>query len=350
MSKQTRKKASPWRLVIYLYMLLILMSLLTVASYTWFSISRTPRVSDLYMFVNSPKGLELSADPLAEDEDWKLQLDFRDLVDETTPLRPVTWSNMKQQFFAATYGFDGRLQQIINWEPLNDERHANKDNLDGYYIKVSFYARTQQAVEVSLSPAVEVDKGIDGSGTYLIGTPIWDDQNILHNNGGEGAECAVRIGIRITRLDEEFEPDEERKSVFFIYEPNSDIHINDPKGYIATPSIDNTPHLVEEKYIIRQSASTWTEAYPVQRNVVVHELGEFLDEPKLFLMDMNEMVKIDLYIWLEGQDVDCTNRISEAQILASIQFAATPEGQSGLVPIETQPPEETQAAKQQNQE
>ena len=339
MSKQTRKKTSAWRIVIYLYMLLILMSLLTVASYTWFSLSRTPRVSDMYMFVNAPKGLELSPEPDAEDEDWLLQLDFRDLVDETTPLRPVTWSDVKQQFFAATYGFDGRLTPTINWEPLTDERNANKDNLDGYYIKVSFYARTDQAVEVSLSPAVEVDEGIDGSGTYLIGTPIWDDQNILHNNGGQGAECAVRIGIRITRLDEEFEPDEEQESVFFIYEPNSDIHINSPMGYIPTPSIDNTPHLVKEEFIIRQTASTWTEAYPVERGVVIHELGEFEEEPKLFAMAMDEMVKIDLYIWLEGQDVDCTNRISQAQILASIQFAAEPDGQSGLVPIETQPPE-----------
>lgn len=339
MRKQNRRPIRPWKLVIYVYMLLILMSLLTVASYTWFTLTKTPRVSDLYMFVNAPKGLELSADPEAEDEDWLLQLDFRDLVDETTPLRPVTWSNVKQQFFAAAYGFDGRLQPTVNWEPLTDERHANKDNLDGYYIKVTFYARTDQAVEVSLSPAVEVDEGIDGSGTYLIGTPIWEEQEILHSNGGQGAECAVRIGFRITRLNEEHEPDEEQESVFLIYEPNSDLHINGPAGYIPTPSIDNTPHLVDEEFIIRQSASTWTEAYPVERGVVIHELGEFEEEPKLFTMAVDEMVKIDLYIWLEGQDVDCTNRIEQAQILASIQFAAKPDGQSGLVPIESQPPE-----------
>ena len=46
------------------------------------------------------------------------------------------------------------------------------------------------------------------------------------------------------------------------------------------------------------------------------------------------MVRIELYVWLEGQDVDCTNRISQAQILASIQFATETSGQSGLKPIE----------------
>ena len=75
------------------YVLVILMSLLTVASYTWFSLSRTPRVSNMYMFINSVSGLEISEDPLAEE--WQLQLDFREMVDVTPLLRPITWSNVR---------------------------------------------------------------------------------------------------------------------------------------------------------------------------------------------------------------------------------------------------------------
>ena len=45
---------------------------------------------------------------------------------------------------------------------------------------------------------------------------------------------------------------------------------------------------------------------------------------------------MDLYIWLEGQDVDCDNRIGrDAQISANIQFFADPDGQSGLKPLPT---------------
>jgi hypothetical protein len=106
------------------------MTLLTVASYTWFSLSKTPRVSDMNMYVNAQTGMEISADPLAEE--WKKQLDFRDLVDVTAPLRPITWSDQNQQFYAAAYGFDGRLRNYSQWEPLTDERNANKDTLDGY--------------------------------------------------------------------------------------------------------------------------------------------------------------------------------------------------------------------------
>lgn len=326
--KPSRRKAT---IFIYFYVLLVLMSLLTVASYTWFSLSRTPRVSDMYLFINTASGLEISQDPLAEE--WQLQLDFRDMVDVTTPLRPVTWSDKEQRFYAANYGIDGRLMDYESWEPLTDERNANKDNLDGYYIKATFYARSGQAENVSLSPAVEVDQGIEGSGTYVIGMPVWDDQQILHNDGGQGAECAVRIGIRITPVDLAGEPTGE-PSEFFIYEPNSDMHIDETEGYVPTPSIDQTETLVSEDHLIRQTASTWTEAYPVQRDVVIHELGEFETPVELFSLQAGGMVKIDLYVWLEGQDVDCTNRISEAQILASIQFASEAQGQSGMKPIE----------------
>ena len=332
MSARNKTKNSKLTLILLFYVLIILMSLLTVASYTWFSLSRTPRVSDMNMYINAQTGMELSADPLAEE--WKLQLDFRDLVDVTAPLRPLTWSDKEQQFYAAVYGIDGRLTDIPSWQPLTDERNANKDNLDGYYIKVTFFARTDVTMDVSLSPAVEVDEGINGSGTYVIGTPLWDSQRVIHNNGGQGAENAIRIGLRITPVDETGEP-RDGTSEFFIYEPNTDSHIDETTDYIATPSIDGTENLIDEDHLILQTASVWSEAYPVQRNVVIKELGEFEEDmPPLFSMEAGDMVMIDLYIWLEGQDVDCTNEINEAQILASIQFAGDAGSQSGMKPIE----------------
>ena len=70
-------------------------------------------------------------------------------------------------------------------------------------------------------------------------------------------------------------------------------------------------------------------------NLMPIALSEAVDGAfKLFHLDAEEMVRIDLYVWLEGQDVDCINEIHKAQILANIQFSASGEGQSGLVPIE----------------
>ena len=337
MSKPKKQFKTTKRLTLLLYVVLILMSLFTVATYTWFSLSRTPEVSDMAMYVNSPTGLEISADPFAEE--WQLQLSFADTLDADGILKPITWSEEDQMFYAASYGMDGRISEI--GEPLNDQRHANKDNADGYYIVGTFYARTDQKVNVSLSPAVEVKEGLKGAGTFVIGTPLWNAEEVIHNNGGSGAEYAIRIGFKIQKTDRNGISNK-GPATFIVYEPNADRHIDDSHGYAETPSIDGGATLVPTDRLIRQTTSTWTEAYPVQREAVIHTLGEFETDTELFALEPDELARISVYVWLEGQDVDCTNVIGhEAQILASIQFATDASGQSGLVPIEPTEPSET---------
>lgn len=326
--EKPKKKKKAW-IIVYFYMVLILLILLTAASYTWFARSKLNRVSNLSIYVNTPVGLQIALSP--DSEEWGQQLSWLDMVSETSPLRPVTWSDKDQMFYAAVYGIDGRLTG--KWQALSDERNANRTNYEGYYCIATFYAKTDERVNVSLAPPVAIDGGENGSGTYLIGMPIWDAENVEHHNGGEGAENAVRIGIKITRLGEDHQPIDEAPQ-FYIYEPNSDTHADGSTGYIATPSIDGTESLVPAEQLIPQTATTLSEADPVQKDVQLHTFGEFTADTDLFSLDADEMVMIQLYIWLEGQDVDCTNAIEEAQIMANIQFSSTTEHQSGMVPVD----------------
>lgn len=312
----------------YAILILLLLSLLVTATYTWFSISRTPRVSDIGLYINSPSGMVLSTAP--EGAEWVHQLNFAELVPETAPLRPVTWSEKDQCFYGAQYGADGR--QTGQWDRLYDDINTNRDDVYGYYIKLTFYATTDTPVNVSLTEAREVEEGISGSGTFLIGTPEWDENSISHRDGGKGAQTAMRIGLRFTPLAEGMEQTD--RSTFVIYEPNCDSHMDGSMGYTDTPSIDGGGSLVDSSKIIRQTTTTWTESDPVQRDVVIRDMGEFETDTNLISMDAHEIFRIDLYVWLEGQDVDCDNRIGqEAKITANIQFYADPGGQSGMEPI-----------------
>ena len=73
----------------------------------------------------------------------------------------------------------------------------------------------------------------------------------------------------------------------------------------------------------------------MQRDVVIRELGEFTTDTYLFDLAADEFAQIDIYVWLEGQDVDCTNEIGKkSQIFVNMQFAAEASGQSGLEEIE----------------
>lgn len=328
MKKLTIEQRQRKRTILYIYVLLALFVLLVTASYTWFSLSQTPRVSNMEMYVASSVGIQLAETYDAEDEHWGQVIDFQNIIGENTMLQPASWSVSKNAFVTAAYGTDGRIIQN-KYTLLSDEMNANRNDRHAYYVKGSFYARSDTPVDIYLGDAVEVNEGVNASGTYVIGTPVWNDQTILHDDGGIGAETAIRIGLRITPIDE-FTGAEIDASEFYIYEPNYDVHIDENIiGEVVTPTVEGQTY-EDTSYMIYQTASTWREAYPVQKDVTVKTLGEFVGDTYLFTLSHNEMVRIDLYVWLEGQDVDCSNLIGEAQIIANIQLDAEYSGQTGL--------------------
>lgn len=312
------------------YLVLALLPLLVAASYTWFSLSRTPKVSEMGMSIDSGTGMELAFEP--NSEEWTQHLDFREHLEEMAPLKPITWSEEQQCFFAAEFGKDGRIIGIT--ERLTDEANTNNTSSNSYYMKNTCYARTGEPVKVSLSPAVVGGDGTQGAGTYVIGTPVWNSESVGHSNGGHGAQYAIRVGIRITKFDAATET-RTGETIFYIYEPNCDGHVSGENAVVDTESIDGAATLVPESRLIQQTTSSWEEADPVQRDVVIRELGEFTTDTYLFDLSEDEFAKIDIYVWLEGQDVDCTNAIGEeAQIFVNMQFSAEASGQSGLEEID----------------
>lgn len=326
--KKNRGLSKKTKLIIYAYLLLFLLVISVTATYTWFSLSRTPQVSNLSMYVTSKSGLELALTP--DSEKWGSQLSYIDMTSKSFPLRPITWSEKDQRFYAADYGIDGRITD--NWQPLSDQQNANLDNRDGYYCIGTMYARTSEDVTVSLTQSAQMAEGVSGSGTYLIGMPIWDKDKLSHTNAGQGAENAVRVGIQITLLDGSNRPIEQTKK-FYIYEPNCDSHADGKSGYVATESIDGNNSLVPSDRLILQKHSSWTETTPIENGVQVYTIGDFETKTELFFLKANQKAMIKLYLWLEGQDIDCTNAIREAQIIANIQFKADAKSSSGLQPI-----------------
>ena len=320
------------RTFLYAYILLALFILLVAASYTWFSLSKTPRVSDMDVYISSQTGLELAETYEAPDDDWGEVLDFANIVGTDTQLKPASWSGEREALVTTDYGTDGRIIGD-SYTTLTDEENANRNDDYGYYVKGTFYARSDSQVTVSLGDAVEVNGGKNTSGTYVIGTPLWNTTTLLHDDGGQGAETAVRLGIRITKIDPELGK-AYGDSEFYIYEPNYDVHI-DPEieGEVETENVDDQGPLTDEAHMIRQTASTWSEANPVQSDVTIKSLGKFDTTTELFELEPGEMAAIDLYIWLEGQDVDCSNLIEDAQIIANIQLTTDYSAQSGLVKI-----------------
>jgi hypothetical protein len=340
---------------LYLYMLLVLFLSCSVASYAWFTLNRSPLVSNMNMYVTTSAGLELSNDPGAEE--WTTYLDIysteelKQFAGDDTPkpaLQQVSWSDQEGRFYAPFYGHDGRLMKVLSWFPLNDEEHASKAE-DNYYIKTTFYARSGQTTTVRLTEPKDRKEGVPGSGTFVRGFP---------DHTGKGPEVAIRLGMRMTYVDRNGKPVENSEpGPMFIYEPNSNVHADGLlEGYSPTYSI----HQPDENNPIQELVPL----DEVEKRVIIQEYslseeetGVFVNNPDLFTIYPGQIVKIELYVWLEGQDVDCSNVMdvrpegldissldptdprleyytgNYRQIRAHLQFTGTDEEQTGLKPI-----------------
>lgn len=336
-------------ILFYVYLLIAMLSIFTVASYTWFTLSWSPQVNGMNVYITSNIGLELAPTPGAEV--WSNQLDIystRELKkfadsEERPALRQATWSDREQCFYGPLYGYDGRLlnltrkdiqnREVVSWYKLEDLIHANSTSNSSYYIKATFYARCGQPVGVMLAEPMEInDQGIQGSGTYVIADP----------NTGQGPETAVRMGFRMTYVDKNGTEQSERGPMY-VYEPNADRHVDGSMDPIQTYSIDD--FLPSDDIEVQETTGTqpqWQPLVPDTRLIRQTfsrkgEPGDFLENPSLFTLDPGEIVKVELYMWLEGQDVDCINAMSDGitttKIEANIQFTGTTQSQTGLEPI-----------------
>lgn len=295
------------------------------ASVAWMNISRTPIVSDLGLTVLTENRLEIAPDENGSPGEWDVVLDLSTILENVAPLKTVTYSQSRGGFYAMSYGLDGRAAGAT--VALTDAQHANvrgngspSGTTDGYYIAIPFWLRAPSTAVISLSEAKEVEEGLAGTGTYVIGNPVWNGSAVIHENGGNGLETAIRIGLQCQTTDLEGNP--QGGSRFIIYEPNADTHVDGTTGYLETPSIDGGASLIGGNDLIWQTTSTWNETTPVLSSNVLYQMGQFQTGTDLFTITPSTMQKITLYVWLEGQDVDCVNAAAgvPTSILANLQF------------------------------
>ncbi len=289
---------------------------MVTATYAWLEISRLPSVSDISLTLITENSVLIAHDEGNQPGEWNNFLDMSAILEDMEPLQPITYSANNNTLYSVEYGDDGRPAGLAN-------SAADED-----YIEVTFWmmsASTETTIQLA-EPDANGESSM-GGGTYVVGEPIWNSSTISHDNGGNGGETTIRIGFDIQKTDLNYNPI--GQSEFFIYEPNANVHVDGSTGYIATSSTDGSSTLVDSSNLIIQNSSSWTEQSPVLQDSVVYTMGEFQQNTTLFTIDSNTLVKITMYIWMEGQDVDCSNMAiaEESLLLANIQFEADLENQ-----------------------
>ena len=197
MTQELQEKKIKKRLWSLLVVVLLLAAMLVTSVVGWFSISKTPRVNNMALYVNSPVGLEIAGAYNAPDSDWGRNLDFSQLLPADLHLKPVSWSDTQGSFLTVKYDRDGRM--LNSFKTLTDSRDANGADGTGYYIHAAYYVRSDRPCKVSLAEAVTVNGGENGLGTYLVGLPEWNGTG--HTDLGGGGQYAARVGFQVTKVD-----------------------------------------------------------------------------------------------------------------------------------------------------
>ncbi len=322
----------------YILVMLSLIAMVT-ASYAWLGVSRIPYISDLNVNVMTESGLMIAPDENGKPGEWSYTLDASAFFENMVPLKPVTYS--QDDFCKLVYSETGRADKVIPLTADNyNVKYPNGDKTSaaakaaeeaGYMIAMDFWLKADGGASavVFLTEPQETADGQMGKGTYAVGAPIWDDGTVSHENGGRGSETTLRMGFRCRDAS----PDATLKGTesFTIYEPNADLHPDTSiVGYQETKNVDGGPLIDSGRHII-QKGSTWEEQAPVLQDAVIYTVGEFVQNVPLLTIESGGMAKVTLYIWMEGQDVDCLARnvAQAASVIANIQFGVDADENQG---------------------
>jgi len=301
-------EAARKKVIILGYVALVLCVMAVTASFAWMSISSTPTVTDLALSVVSDNALEIAPDNNGTPGAWSSILDLSEVSELSDPLKPATFVAEENAFYAPRYGLDGRVD-FSNPVKLTEANGKLIEGTDakGYLYTATFWIRTSSSYcDVGLTPAMRREEGIQGEGCFLIGEPVWNQTRVCHEEAGNGSDKAVRIMIHA----EATENDPEQ---WIMYEPST------TEGQ-ETLSVRGGK-LEGDNRLIRQKASTWTETTPILNDSVIYKPGDFLDNTKgIFSLEPNVSRKITIYLWVEGQDDDCTSEISGGRVFGNLQF------------------------------
>ena len=289
--KRVKKNAKRLRSVIMLALMSIM--LLSTATYAWFTLSDTARISGLTMSVTDVTGLRIHPDvdgnkPSEASDKWSSKIDFAENGAPTLwkgSLLPATTKD-GIVFHKPVYDEDGKVSEV---EELTGEdgklSKTSAEDAEGYYYETSFWMESMgEAGEIVLVNG-------DTSGNKKTGTYVIEDNTDKSGKTTMNAITALRISIT----------DGNETAV---YEPYSELHNeNGLKTEIETA--------------VKNMLITNTKKQNSNGSFVNGTDGA---SAKLFTLEADEITKITIRIWIEGNDDDCVNQIQLANLLAQLQF------------------------------
>lgn len=272
----------------------IIMVLITVGTFAWFSVSDHPRVQNLAL-VADHEGVLMIADDVNGTPGT-----YGDVLDLTTAtgfdymksvrLSPVTTADGKE-FYSPNYDvFTNRVDSV---NLISDHTEL----IHSYIYEKTFYLKAISG-DNDIGTGSTYDVALSGMGSGNTGTYMLKDTAAAADS--DSSAYAIRIGFTLTDVN--------GSVVTKIYEPNYNVH--NSSDDMAIDGVKGTSGYGTYTTIKQNSDGTFVTT------------GTGSDSEVLFTIPENTDVKVTMRVWIEGTDEDCANSIGATLLTGQIQFSS----------------------------
>lgn len=285
--KQEKNQKKVKKIRSTIMMLLLCVLLMSAATYAWFTLSNTAKVSNLTMTVGDVTGLQIaddtdSANKKPADNEWK---QATNAVTFKGKLLPATTTN-GTSFLKPVYNENGDVSGTASTTEKLD-KNTEDINAEGYYIEFYFWlkalGKAGGQTTVKLDEGKSLNNGIypeaqNPSGTY----------SLSKENGVSDVLPSAAVRMSLVNGED-----------VKVFEPNFDF--NTSASQKATDS----------------RLSTDAKASDIQQNID----GTFASaSTNVLTLQNNTPTRITLYLWIEGTDPQCGNEIAAKDIISQLKF------------------------------
>ncbi len=334
MKKKNKKKKRQRRLMLLLLLLLFTGLFLGTATYAWFTSNQTVKVNPIDVNVNAQGGLQISADG----QNWKSILTNTDLTGAggvyktavnqiPSAVEPVSSVGQvdatgKMEMFLGTVSANDQGDWILS-STKSTETHGSGEASNGKFVAYDVFLKTDDNMTVNLTSNSTVefkdqeDKGIKNAtrvAFVTLGHTTADDTIANIQGLNNGVASTVKI----------WEPNYDSHTSYGVANARDTYGIttlNPGTGNALVPydgikkEFDTTAGITLAKANATDQADNFQTVTPD-----IQTSYGYQDDQELFELEKG-VTKVRVYMWVEGQDVDCENNASGGQISFTLQFA-----------------------------
>ena len=331
MAKENKKKRKRRRILLSLLMILFCGVILSTSTYAWFTANKTVTINDITVNVAAMNGLQISVDAI----NWKPTITTADirgaqatyptavnqLPSELSSLSPVSSVGDIDTSTGFMQMYAGEIQTGSGGgNILTATRSTETHGENGNFIAFDVFIQTTALTQVYLTSNSRVTASGASSG-------IENEARIAFINEGNAATGTEPTTIQQLKSTGTPAP--------FIWEVNNDVH---------------TAAAVQNANSVYHQTTQQTDADPLEYYGVKADIGAGLEIPLdsqdgtyfekvtpsastgvdgipttayQSLMQLQPgITKVRIYMWVEGQDVDCENNASGGSLTFSLQISS----------------------------